>query len=276
MKNLLTATSLARVAKYIQEYDCGTISACRTYSATPFYVYGLDRINKMDDREKEELLSKYLVPPSVNKKNTYLLKQKIIALGFGVLPISGVYQEHGADLSKEMSFFVFDIAKKGNLKKTLLYLGNLFEQDSITYADAGRDFKLLDTTPFYEEPKYAKHKASGFVIDTFRGVGFHTPSSADAGQFFSRLKNKAFFWKNITDIGEEIDSSLRVPYTSHQARIGYRHGVLQSSIWTVKSFAQRTKDLKKIGASVNQLHDLNIIDDALTENGLASSVYVEK
>lgn len=272
MSEKIIATSLARVMRFIQEYDCGTISACRTYSAEAYYKYGSAGVGNLSARE----LEKYLVPPRVNKKNTFLLRQKITALGFGVLPITGVYQEKGADLSKETSFFVFDISRKGNLKKSLLYLGNLFEQDSITYADAGRDFKLLDTTPFFEEPRFEKHKASGIVIDSFRGVGYHTPSSADVGQFFSRLKNKAFFWKNITDVGDEIEASLRVPYISPQARVGYRHGVLQSSIWTKASLFAHSDLLIEAGADVNTQYDLNIIDDALTERGIADPLYVER
>lgn len=276
MKTELTAAGLSRVAQHIQNYDCGTISACRNYAAEAYYQYGSKAISEMSDEEKDDLLSQFVVSPTVNKKNTFLLRQKLTVMGFGVLPITGVYQEKGADLSKEVSFFVFDVKQKGNLKKALLYLGNLFDQDSITYADAGGDFKLLDTTPFFEQPGRKRHRASGEVILSFKGIGYHTPSSADVGQFFSRLKNKAFFWKNITSIGTEIESSVHNPYTSPQARVNYPYGILQSSIWTPKSYARRMEDLITAGADVDGMYDLNIIEEALTENGVASSVYVEK
>lgn len=276
MKTVITAAGLARLAQHIQNYDCGTISACRNYSADAYYEYGLKAIEKMSQSDKDTLISEYIVPPAVNKKNTFLLRQKLTAMGFGVLPITGVYQEKGADLSKEVSFFVFDHKGKGNLKKALLYLGNLFDQDSVTYADAGSDFDLLSTTPFYDQPGRKRHKATGSVIDSFKGIGYHTPSSADVGQFFSRLKNKAFFWKNITSIGTEIESSVRNPYTSMQARASYPHGILQSSIWTVKAFEKHSQDLLTAGVDEDSTYALNIVKEALTENGIASSVFVEK
>ena len=276
MKTVITAAGLARLAQHIQNYDCGTISACRNYSADAYYEYGLKAIEKMSQSDKDTLISEYIVPPAVNKKNTFLLRQKLTAMGFGVLPITGVYQEKGADLSKEVSFFVFDHKGKGNLKKALLYLGNLFDQDSVTYADAGGDFDLLSTTPFYDQPGRKRHSATGDVIDSFKGIGYHTPSSADVGQFFSRLKNKAFFWKNITSIGTEIESSVRNPYTSMQARASYPHGILQSSIWTVKAFEKHSQDLLTAGVDEDSIYALNIVKEALTENGIASSVFVEK
>ena len=105
MKTELTAAGLSRVAQHIQNYDCGTISACRNYSAEAYYMYGSKAISKMSGEEKDDLLSQFIIPPTVNKKNTFLLRQKLTAMGFGVLPITGVYQEKGADLSKEVSFF---------------------------------------------------------------------------------------------------------------------------------------------------------------------------
>lgn len=276
MKTVLTAAGLSRLVEHIQNYDCGTISACRTYSAEAYYEYGSEAIEKMSQQEKNSLLREFVVPPAVNKKNTFLLRQKLTAMGFGVLPITGVYQEKGADVSKEVSFFVFDHKQKGDLKKALLYLGNLFDQDSITYAKAGSDFDLLSTTPFYEEPGHKRHRPTGDVILSFRGIGYHTPSSADVGQFFSRLKKKAFFWKNITSIGTEIESSVRNPYTSMQARVNYPYGVLQSSIWTPKAYKAYAHKLLTAGVDEDSVYTLNIVKEALTENGLASSVYVEK
>ena len=47
MKTELTAAGLSRVAQHIQKYDCGTISACRTYAAKAYYQYGSKAISAM-------------------------------------------------------------------------------------------------------------------------------------------------------------------------------------------------------------------------------------
>ena len=265
-KELIQAASLSKLFKYISMYDCATISACRTYSAEPYYRYGAN----LDGATPEEL-KQFLVPPKVNKKNTAMLKQKIIALGYGVLDIKGVYEEQGSGkISTEISFFVFDISRKGKLRQTMLYLGNLFEQDSITYADAGGDFSLLSTTPFFEEPKRTKHKATGQVITRFKGVSYTTPDATNESQFYSRLKRKGFFWKNFTpkDFDIEIDSSVKNPYVEGSMKVGFRNGIIQSSPWTKETLASREYEIKEItgstiGEGCNNVVDLNIQDSDL-------------
>lgn len=256
-KKLLQAASLSKLLKYISTYDCATISACRTYSAEPYYRYGAE-LKGADPEELEQ----FLVPPKVNKKNTAMLKQKITALGYGVLEIKGVYEEKGCKPSVEMSFFVFDISRKGKLRQTMLYLGNLFEQDSITYADAGGNFSLLSTTPFFDTPKRAKHKATGREIMGFDGVSYSTPDISNSGQFYSKLKNKGFFWKNFTptSIGNEIDSSFYNPYVEGMMKAGFRGGVIQSSPWTKETLAIREREIKEITGSVVSTGCSNAVD----------------
>lgn len=221
-------------------------------------------------RADPEELEQFLVPPKVNKKNTAMLKQKITALGYGVLEIKGVYEEKGCKPSVELSFFVFDIARKGKLRQTMLYLGNLFEQDSITYADAGSNFSLLSTTPFFDEPKRAKHKATGEVLARFRGVSYTTPDISNEGQFYSKLKSKGFFWKNFTpkDFSTEIDSSFKNPYIEGSMKVGFRYGVIQSSPWTKETLATREREIKEITGSVVSAGCSNAVDINIQDSDL--------
>ena len=265
MGNKELGTNLPKLFKYISMYDCAAISAYRTYSAEAYYKYGSD----LKGADPEEL-KQYLIPPKVNKKNTAMLKQKITALGYGVLDIAGVYEEKGCKPSVEISFFVFDVKKKGKLRQIMLYLGNLFEQDRITYADAGGNFSHLSATPFFDDPKHAKHKATGREITGFR---YSIPDISNKGQFYSKLKKKGSFWKNFTpkEIGAEIDSSFKNPYVEGAMKAGFRCGIIQSSPWTKETLAIREREIKEITGSIvsdgcNNVADINIQDSDLKDS----------
>lgn len=245
----ITSSSMSRIVSYLERFDCGTISAYRGYEGQIIQQLGTDAFKQALEKDSHAF-DEYKVKQVVNKKNSQLLKQKLLSLGYGVIAIYGVYKELGSPTeSKESSWFVFDYKQKGTLKKHLLYLGNQFEQDSITYADAGMDFDLYNTSPFSREPNKALHKAPGEVVQQFKGYGVGTSEQ----QFFSRLGNKQFYWKDYSAI--EIDSSTEksmiIGYTQPQAIVGFKSGVLQASIWTNALYDERAKELNNLGISFN-------------------------
>lgn len=242
------SSSMSRIVSYLERFDCGTISAYRGYEGQIIQQLGTDEFKRQLDNDPH-LFDQYKVKQAVNKKNSQLLKQKLLSLGYGVIAIYGVYREIGSPTeSKESSWFVFDYKQKGTLKKHLLYLGNQFEQDSITYADASTDFDLYNTSPFSREPNKPLHKASGDIVQQFKGYGVGLNSEQ---QFFSRLGNKHFYWKDYSAV--EVDAStektMLIGYTQPQAIVGFKSGVLQASIWTNELYAERTQELKDLGIS---------------------------
>lgn len=242
----VTSSSMSRIVSYLERFDCGTISAYRGYEGQIIQQLGTDEFKRQLDNDPHAF-DQYKVKQVVNKKNSQLLKQKLLSLGYGVVAIYGVYKEIGSPTeSKESSWFVFDYKQKGTLKKHLLYLGNQFEQDSITYADAGTDFDLYNTSPFSTKPNQPLHKANGNVVQQFKGYGVGLNSEQ---QFFSRLGNKHFYWKDYSAI--EVDSStqktMHIGYTQPQAIVGFKSGVLQASIWTNDLYEERAKELNALG-----------------------------
>ena len=246
----INASSMARIVSYLEKFDCGTISAYRGYEGTIIQQLGTDEFRRQLNADPHAF-DQYKVKQAVNKKNNQLLKQKLLSLGYGVIAIYGVYKEIGSPTeSKESSWFVFDYKQKGTLKKHLLFLGNQFQQDSITYADAGSDFNLYNTSPFSEEPNKALHKARGEVVQQFKGYGVGLNSEQ---QFFSRLGNKHFYWKDYSaiEIDSRAENNMLIGYTQPQAIVGFKSGVLQASIWTNDLYAERETELKELGITMS-------------------------
>ena len=127
--NVTNESSLSRIYKHTLEHDSGTITAFRS---------------SKDCNEGEKFTK------SENKKNNSILKAKLLKLGYGVTAIDGVYIENFKSDNeievKEESFIVVDLKDKGTLKKDLVQLGTLFEQDSIGFGlKGGKDFVLVSS-----------------------------------------------------------------------------------------------------------------------------------
>ena len=248
----VTSSSMSRIVSYLERFDCGTISAYRGYEGQIIQQLGttaFEQALKKDPHAFDE----HKVKQAVNKKNSQLLKQKLLALGYGVIAIYGVYKELGSPVeSKESSWFVFDYKQKGTLKKHLLFLGNQFEQDSITYADAGTDFDLYNTSPFSEQPNQPLHKAKGDKQYRFNSYSIGSLPNSEQ-QFFSRLGNKPFYWKDysVKEVEATCEKSVLIGYTQAQARIGFMHSIPLAKIWTNKRYEERANELKQFGINFN-------------------------
>ena len=114
----LKESSLARVYAQTKKFDSGTISAFRSARDC----------NDGDEFSKSD-----------NKKNSSILKAKLLKAGYGVTRVAGTYIENYGTSNeievKEESYLVLDLKNSGNLKKDLIKFGTDFEQDSITFQD---------------------------------------------------------------------------------------------------------------------------------------------
>lgn len=107
----IVESSLSRLWKHNEKYDCGAISAFRKARNC-----GEGKIYTTSEKAKR------------NKS----LKAKLLSKGYGVTVIKGVYPE-GGKTAKEWGFFVADKDESGKLLDDLKILGEEFEQDSILF-----------------------------------------------------------------------------------------------------------------------------------------------
>lgn len=230
------AAGVNRILQWWSMYDCGTISAYRTYDSSLFEEYGIEEVNNMPDEVKKV----FVVSDRVNMYNSKTLRMKIKRLGYAYIQIAGVYKEAGTGkVRKELSYFVFDMNRRGTLKRDLIDLGFFFHQDTITYADAGEDFSIYVSTPFYEEHGGMRKEPTGAKQAFFTGKSIKRLNDADKWkeyqdaydealerrkrnpdaplppkpetQFFSEediysmIRGKGFAWANYTPV--EVQSS---------------------------------------------------------------------
>lgn len=197
------AAGVNRIYKWCQQYDCGTISASRLFESVLYEQLGRLEVQAMSYYEKKD----WLVRNEVNKANDMLLRLKIKQAKYAYIQVQGNYQEEGADHPvKELSYFVFDYKQKGGLKEWLIKTAFFFDQDIITYADAGQDFSLYETTPFYEivedytKGPYRRSKPSGKKIAYFKGKMDKHISQISEEQTYSRIRGRGFYWDNYTAV----------------------------------------------------------------------------
>jgi hypothetical protein len=230
------AAGVNRILQWWSMYDCGTISACRTYDSSLFKEYGLEEVSRLPESVKKE----FLVSNKVNMYNSRTLRMKIKRMGYAYIQIDGVYKEAGTGrVRKELSYFVFDNKRRGTLKRDLIALGFFFHQDTITYADAGQDFSIYVSTPFYEDQGGMREHPTGKKEAFFTGKSIkrlndankwkeyqdayelalerkkHDPSvelpPKPESQFFSEediysmIRGKGFAWSNYTPV--QVESS---------------------------------------------------------------------
>lgn len=186
----LNESGLSRIYKHTLWHDYGTITAFR---------YAPDCGEGTPYTKKENL-----------QRNASLVA-KLRAEGYSVTKIKGSYIEnYGTDDEKEVgenSFIVIDIADKGNLKKTLMKLGEEFEQDSIIFGEAGGPASLIGTNRCPKGyPGYHKVARQGGAL------------FGKTGEFMSRVKGRPFVFAEENTIEEEygvckFPTELRGPVT---------------------------------------------------------------
>ena len=228
------AAGVNRIFYWNENADSGTISAFRAYDSKIIQSLGLDQFQEQMEIDPSSL-EPFRVQKRVNLLNSKLLSMKLRQAGYGVIRIDGVYKEAGTNVEqKEQSYFVFDYKHKGGLKEALLKFGNMFAQDSITYADAGADYNLYETTPFSREPNRPLKQASGRVDMSFKGKSGSLRESLDEDQFYSKIRGRPFYWKNYdaTSVEAEVKEFSHSWYTNGQAKAAFAHAVAVSRPYT--------------------------------------------
>lgn len=118
-KQHLAESSLSRLYRQNIEHDCGALTAWRKTNE-----HGVPYTRTEKDARNRSL------------------RAKLVAKGYGITAIHGVYPEVNPktgkeEPSKEESYFVVDIKNGGHLEHDLRELGALFDQDSILFIPRG-------------------------------------------------------------------------------------------------------------------------------------------
>ena len=200
-------SSLSRIYKHYKEHDTGTISAFR---------YAKD----CGQGEKYKLED--------NKRRSLDLKRKLLALGYGVTPIRGMYIEnYGSDKAIEVSedsYLVVDLKDTGKLKEHLLNLGRHFEQDSITYSKASGEYYIIGSSTCPNS--YPGEGVFGYEKK------LQSPLFGQDGKFHSRIRGRPFVFKEVENKIEQktdhppteirsIEASLKEDVMSGDIAVAY-------------------------------------------------------
>jgi hypothetical protein len=175
----LKESSLSRIYSQVIKHNSGTISAFRSAKDC----------NNGDIYTTKE-----------NKDNSAILKAKLLKKGYGVTKIKGTYIENYKSDNEievqEDSYMVIDLSDKGTLKKDLIELGTLFEQDSITYQEKDGNYYLISTNECPEGyPGFGKIGKELKLGKTIYGK---------KGEFHSKINGRPFVFENIGDRTETL------------------------------------------------------------------------
>jgi len=166
-------SSISRINDHLNGHDCGFISAER---------------NKTDCNRGEQIT--YDQNLSRTRKLYAILRTK----GYGVTKVKGSYIEaYGSPNAHEVSetsFFVTDLNDLGDLKETLISLGEAFEQDSILYSEVGgKNVQLIGVSDCDNAyPSRGESVSQGSI-------------TGDPSQFFSRIGSRQLSFHEIAEPG---------------------------------------------------------------------------
>lgn len=170
-KKPMNESGLSRLAKHMDEHDCGTITAFRSKEGCG----GEDAAEySLDD----------------NKKRNRQLYANLEVLGYGVTRVDGAYIENfGTKDAKEVKedvYFVVDLKDKGTLKTDLMRLGEKYMQDSILFIPKGGKGSMLIGTNNCENSYPGYHKTQTYN-DRNMGKG---------GEFMTKVKGRPFIFED--------------------------------------------------------------------------------
>ena len=183
-KKSLTESSLSRLWKKHKEYDAGTITAYRG-----------ERTN------------------SENRSLNAKLKSALLGGGYSVTEIDGIYTENygtkDARDVKERAFIVFDHKASGKLYSDLKRLGEMYDQDSITFWDVKKkQYKIVGTSK--RDTAYPKYRQEIVLGKPMFGVD---------GEFHSKISGRPFVFKESEGFymfGHRLDDTILNYNTPHK------------------------------------------------------------
>jgi len=193
------AAGLSRIVKHRNESNCVCISACRTYKDT--------FTKEIKEKVTAETVKPYIMTKAENLARTAKLRAALKANSqLKTIELVGSYAEEISGVAMpEFSFFVWSDNLDYNLLGEAIKLGNMFNQDSIAYAEKGKDFALYCTSNNVEGYSIGQKMA------TFKGTKYGTTEYTDVdeltgkevkvlSEIFSKVRGRPFFFKNYTPV----------------------------------------------------------------------------
>ena len=240
-----TAVGLSRVYEKIANMKSGTISAWRSYSKELWDTYNAKDIatGVVSEQDKQPYALSNTQNRARDKKLRAVLKQNSDKVGY--IRVMGTYQESASsDKSFEESYLVFAKDNSFNLKSFLLELGKAFEQDSITYADAGKGFSLICSTPYKViSDENGELYKFGDVMKTFNNVHFGDTFVVDDNgmkvhnKVYSQIRNRPFLWNNYNAKSSDDSFSLQVKSSLNKNRVFNGNGFTKRALYNVAGFS---------------------------------------
>ena len=172
-----------------------------------------------------------------------MLKQNAYKVGY--IRVMGTYQESAdsSDKSFEESYLVFAKDNSFDLKSFLLELGKAFEQDSITYADAGKGFSLICSTPYKViADEYGDLFKFGDVMKTFNSIHFGDTFVVDNrgikvhNKVYSQIRNRPFLWVNYNANSSDDNFTLQIKSSLDNNRIFNGSGLTKRAMYNIEGF----------------------------------------
>ena len=193
------AAGLSRIVKHRNEANCVCISACRTYKDT--------FTQEVKEQVTAETIKPYIMTKAENIARTAKLRAALKAnKQLNVIELAGSYIEEISGVAMpEFSFFVWSDNLDYNLLGEAIKLGNKFNQDSIAYAEKGKDFAL------YCSSNNVEGYSVGQKMATFKGTKYGTTEYTDIDELtgkeikvisevFSKVRGRPFFFKNYEPV----------------------------------------------------------------------------
>lgn len=232
-ENSIQAAGLSRVWQHIQQSAAGTISASRQYYtamwADPVMKPLLDEfggdtdsikdhLKRTKDEETQKLMESYLIPYKEKIIRHRKLEAVITQSKTNCIRIIGSYKEGGGKAVKELSFLVWcEPEKQLNLFNNLIKWGQMFEQDSITFAKHGERFYEYATSP---KPIDRFKVAPGTAISKFKGERYGSLQYTDDDgkeqiqDVYSQIRGRPFYWTGWEPVSKIQDKTLGGNITS--------------------------------------------------------------
>jgi hypothetical protein len=204
---IITESSISKILHYVQEFECGAISASRGKLTNL-----TDNAFVPEDYEDERDLTK-----EENKKRNTELKAKLLKLGYGVTSLDGRFAEAGQMFpGKETSYFVVNRNDDPEFFNNLFKLSEYFNQDSFLYKPKGTmSAKLIGTNNAERNEDWGQPGFQGEIeVGEFHPNGFEGALSKMGNKVFqfrlneNKEQNKEFFANKI--LCEEIFENLSI------------------------------------------------------------------
>lgn len=207
-KQTIEAAGLSRIWQHIQENSVATISAFRGYRRDAFSIFR-EQLNEGLWLGEIPEAQAYRIPKAENMKRHRDLGQLLAYKNLHYMQINGMFQEEGMDKPQpELSYFVWhkDFNK---LKKDIIELGTLFEQDAVCVVEQGaKNGAMYNTSP--DDIKGNGNEPIGAVLMKFRNlaIGYRDRGSdGNLQQYFSSLRNRPFHFKGIESSAKYVGIS---------------------------------------------------------------------